>query len=76
MQIKDFADLVGVSPQSIYKRMKKENNPIKPYLKEVKGVQCISKAAAVLYKAAAAAEDTVKIAASTAASIFFIRMTS
>jgi DNA-directed RNA polymerase specialized sigma subunit len=61
LTIKEFADLVKVSPQSVYKRIRKANNPIKPYLKEVDGVQCISRSAAVLYKAAAATEETNNI---------------
>lgn len=61
LSINEFAELVGVSPQSIYKRIKKENNPIKPYLKEVEGVKCISRSAAVLYKSTAAAEETENI---------------
>lgn len=57
LSINEFAELVGVSPQSVYKRIKKENNPIKPYLKEVEGVKYISRSAKILYKSAAAAEE-------------------
>lgn len=48
--IKEFAELAGVSSQSIYKRIKKENNPIQPFLKKVGNQFTISKTALlVLY---------------------------
>lgn len=31
--IKEFAELLGISPQSIYKRLKKENDPLHNYTK-------------------------------------------
>lgn len=55
LTIKDFADLAGVSVQSIYKKLRKENNPIQRYLKVVDGVKYIDrKAYTVLYSPAAA----------------------
>lgn len=54
LTIKDFADLAGVSIQSIYKKLRKENNPIQRYLKVVDGVKYIDrKAYTVLYSPAA-----------------------
>ncbi len=48
--IKQFAELAGVSPQSIYKKIRKPNNPIQPYIKTVEGVKYIRRAALdVLY---------------------------
>lgn len=50
LSIKEFAMLAGVSCQSIYKRIGKENNPIKPYLRKVGNQFTISKSALyVLY---------------------------
>ena len=45
VSIKEFAELSGVSVQSIYQRIKKPNNPIKLYLKRVEGKTCIKKTA-------------------------------
>lgn len=54
LTIKDFADLAGVSVQSVYKKLRKENNPIQRYLKVVDGVKYIDrKAYTVLYSLAA-----------------------
>lgn len=54
LTIKDFADLAGVSVQSVYKKLRKENNPIQRYLKVVDGVKYIDrKAYTVLYSPAA-----------------------
>lgn len=50
LTVKEFAERAGVSVQSVYKKIRKANNPIQPYLKKVEGVQCISeRALAVLY---------------------------
>ncbi|MCM1265423.1 MAG: hypothetical protein NC200_04415 [Candidatus Gastranaerophilales bacterium] len=45
ISIKDFAELAGVSQQSIYQRIKKPHNPIQVYLKEVEGKTLIRKTA-------------------------------
>lgn len=50
LTIKEFAELVGVSVQSIYKRIKKANNPIHPYVKKVENKTYINRSAvSVLY---------------------------
>ena len=50
LTVKEFADLAGVSVQSIYKKLGKANNPIQRYLKVVDGVKYISRTALeVLY---------------------------
>lgn len=55
LTVKEFADLAGVSVQSIYKKLGKANNPIQRYLKEVKGVKYIERRAyAILYSPAPA----------------------
>lgn len=43
--IKDFAVIAGVSEQSIYKRLRKADNPLKPYFKEVEGKKCLRRSA-------------------------------
>lgn len=43
--IKEFADISGVSVQSVYKKIKQENNPIKPYLKRFKNKLYIKRTA-------------------------------
>ena len=53
LTIKDFAQLAGVSVQSIYKKIGKPNNPIQRYLVELKGLKYIRRAALdVLYSPA------------------------
>ena len=55
LTVKEFAELAGVSVQSIYKKLGKANNPIQRYLKEVKGVKYIERRAyAILYSSAPA----------------------
>lgn len=50
VSIKKFAEMADVSQQSIYKRLKKENNPIQQYVKLVEGdKQVISVEALNLY---------------------------
>lgn len=52
LTVKEFAELAGVSVQSIYKKINKANNPIQRYLKEVKGVKYIERRAyEILYSA-------------------------
>ena len=59
LTVKEFAELAGVSVQSICKKLGKENNPIQRYLKVVDGVKYINrKAYAVLYSAGSAAMTT------------------
>lgn len=49
--IKEFAELAGVSTQSIYKRIKKADNPIQPFIKQEGNQFTIDKVALqVLYK--------------------------
>lgn len=49
--IKAFAEEAKVSVQSVYQRLKRTDNGLKPYLKELDGVKYISRAAiSVLYK--------------------------
>ena len=56
LTIKDFAQLAGVSVQSIYKKIGKPNNPIQRYLVELNGLKYIRRAALdVLYSPAPAA---------------------
>lgn len=56
LTVKDFAQLAGVSVQSIYKKIGKPNNPIQRYLVELKGLKYIRRAALdVLYSPAPAA---------------------
>ena len=43
--VKEFAELAGVSQQSIYQRIKKPHNPIQPYLKEINSKTYIRKTA-------------------------------
>ena len=45
LTIKDFAEAVGVSVQSIYKKIGKPNNPIQRYLIVVEGVKYIRREA-------------------------------
>lgn len=45
ISIKEFAELAGVSQQSVYQRIKKPHNPIQAYLKEVEGKTLIRKTA-------------------------------
>ena len=48
--IQKFAELAGVTPQSIYKRIKKENNPIHSFLKETEeGLKIHKSALEILY---------------------------
>jgi chromosome segregation ATPase len=55
LTIKDFAQLAGVSVQSIYKKIGKQNNPIQRYLVELNGLKYIRRAALdVLYSPAPA----------------------
>jgi len=50
LTVKEFAELAGVSVQSVYKKLGKSNNPIQRYLKVVDGVKYISRTALdVLY---------------------------
>lgn len=50
LTIKEFAEAAGVSQQSIYKRLTKENNPLTTYLKEVENKKYIKASAlSVLY---------------------------
>lgn len=50
LTVKEFAEKAGVSVQSVYKKIRKANNPIQPYLKKVDGVQYVSnRALTVLY---------------------------
>lgn len=48
--IKEFCKLAKITPQSVYKRLKKENNPIQPFIKLVDGNKLISIDALELYK--------------------------
>ena len=43
--VKEFAEIAGVTIQSIYKRLSKENNPLNPYFKEIDGKKLLHKAA-------------------------------
>lgn len=52
--IKEFAEIAGVSQQSIYKRLNKKDNPLQPYFKEVDGKKFLRRSALDLYEAAAA----------------------
>lgn len=55
LTVKEFAELAGVSVQSIYKKLGKANNPIQRYLKVVDGVKYIERRAyAILYSSAPA----------------------
>lgn len=47
--IKEFAEEVGKSEQSVYKRIKKANDPIQNYIKLRNGKKVISAAAVCLY---------------------------
>lgn len=50
ISIKDFAELAGVSTQSVYKRIRKADNPIQPFLKREDNQLTIDKVALnVLY---------------------------
>lgn len=49
VSIKEFAEMAGVSQQSIYKRIKKEDNPIQPYIKRLNNKPMISIEALILY---------------------------
>lgn len=53
--IKEFAEIAGVSQQSIYKRLNKKDNPLQPYFKEVEGKKFLRKSALSLYEVEAAA---------------------
>lgn len=51
ISIKDFSKLAGVSAQSIYKRIRKADNPIQPFIKQEGNQFTIDKTALqVLYK--------------------------
>jgi len=58
LTIREFAELVGVSVQSIYQRLKRPGNDLKPYIKEVEKVMYISQEAENLYKDDTLSEDT------------------
>lgn len=45
ISIKEFAELAGVSQQSIYQRIKKKYNPIQVYLKDIDGHTFVRKTA-------------------------------
>ena len=45
--IAEFAEIAGVSVQSIYKRLKKQDNPLKPYFKEVDGKKFLRRSALI-----------------------------
>lgn len=47
LSIKEFAELVGVSQQAIYKQL---NNKLKPYLKVVDNKKMLNKSAVELFK--------------------------
>lgn len=47
INIAQFAEMANVSPQSIYKRLKKKSNPLKLYFKEVEGQMCLDKSALI-----------------------------
>ena len=47
--IKEFAEIAGVTQQSIYKRLNKKDNPLQPYFKEVEGKKFLRKSALSLY---------------------------
>ena len=50
LTVKEFADLAGVSVQSVYKKLGKASNPIQRYFTVVEGVKCIDrKALDILY---------------------------
>lgn len=49
ISIREFAALVGVSVQSIYKKINKEDNPLRQYVKDTEQGRLISKEAASLY---------------------------
>ena len=50
ISIKEFAELAGVSTQSVYKRIRKSDNPIQPFLKKEDNQLTIDKVALkVLY---------------------------
>lgn len=51
IKIKDFADLAGVSPQSIYKKIKKNSNDFSRFIKETEEGKVISIEALSLYGA-------------------------
>lgn len=61
LSIKEFADLVGVTQQSIYKRLNKEDNPLHKYFKFEDGKKYISKAAVVLYENVSAEEKKPEV---------------
>lgn len=54
--IKEFAEMAGVSQQSIYKRLNKKDNPLQPYFKEVEGKKFLRKTALALYEVEYAAD--------------------
>ena len=45
LTVKEFADLAGVSVQSVYKKLGKASNPIQRYFTVVEGVKCIDRRA-------------------------------
>lgn len=55
ISIKEFAEIAGVSQQSIYKRLNKKDNPLQPYFKEVEGKKFLRRSALSLYEVEAAA---------------------
>lgn len=57
ISIKEFAEIAGVSQQSIYKRLNKKDNPLQPYFKEVDGKKFLRKSALSLYEIAASADE-------------------
>lgn len=61
MTIKAFAEAVGVSQQSIYKRLNKLNNPLEKYVKEINGKKYIdSRAVSQIYNITEPKERTIK----------------
>ena len=66
LKIKEFSELVDVTEQSIYQRLKKKDNPLLKYFKEENGVKLINRQAAYElynYKEPAEGSDTEEAAA-------------
>lgn len=59
LSIKDFAESVGVSKQSIYQRIRKSDDEIKPYLKKQNGKMMVRKSAMELYNGKKDKEENI-----------------
>lgn len=67
LTVKEFAETMGVSVQSVYKKINKPNHPINRFLTVVNGVKLIEKGAVALFNSPSPAPTAAKEQAKEAA---------